>query len=124
MCYPLPGRGAKMLKEQFLAAFETCIRKHHRFRFSDWIVNHSLLMQSVHDSPIEPFPRASSIVEGEIQQPKRDLVDFVFVVVHSAIVLPLAMIAIISNVPRPTTHAWSNHWPAAPARMGCKDRHG
>jgi hypothetical protein len=68
--------------EQFLRAFESLRREDHRFHFADGIVNHALVVQAAEYVPVHAFPGAAVIVESQIEQRQRCVVDLVGIEGH------------------------------------------
>src|SRR5262249_28328545 len=50
-----------------------------RLRLADRVQDHAILVQAVHDLPVEAFPGPESVVEGQVEQRKHGIVDLGFV---------------------------------------------
>src|SRR5450432_1507174 len=68
--------------EQFLRPLLPLLRKDHRFHFPDGVVDHALFVQATEHTPIQTFPGAVVIVESQIEQRQRCLVDLVGIEGH------------------------------------------
>src|SRR5206468_1411299 len=75
---------AKMLAKEFLTALFSFLSQYHRFCFTHRIKDHSFFVETIHRIPIMSFPGAPMVVQGEKKKCEHHFVDFVFVVVHEA----------------------------------------
>ena len=76
-------RRAKMLTKEFFAPFFALLGEQDRFCLPNRIADHPL-MKSAQCIPVMAFPCATTTVEREEEKREYHLVDFVFVVVHTA----------------------------------------
>jgi hypothetical protein len=63
--------------EQFLRAFETLWREDHRSHFADGIVDHVLVVQAAEHAPVEAFPGPVAVMQRQIEQCQRCVIDLV-----------------------------------------------
>jgi hypothetical protein len=84
--YPPYERRAHLRLEhrlkQLLRSIQSFLREDHRFHLADGIVNHPLVLQTSKYSPIKSFPCPIAVVQGQIEQCQRGVVDFVGVEGH------------------------------------------
>src|SRR3974390_289147 len=69
--------------EQLLRALQSVQGEHHRLCLADRIIDHSLLVQSVHGVPVKSLPRSVLSMKPKIKQRQHRVIDSVLVDCHS-----------------------------------------
>src|SRR5258708_38439598 len=70
------------LLKQRLRPLQSLLREDHRFHLAHRIVNHALVVKTAEHSPIETFPGSITVVQRQIEQRQRRVVDLVGVEGH------------------------------------------
>src|ERR1022692_1713010 len=70
------------LLQQLLRPLQSFARENHRFHLADRIVDHVLVVQSAEHIPIESFPGPAAVMQCQIKQRQRRVVDLVCIEGH------------------------------------------
>jgi hypothetical protein len=77
-----------MASKELPTSFLTFFGKHNRLRLPNWVKDHPFLVQSPKGTPIMSLPCSSMVVvKRKKEQRENGVVDFVFVVIHTTILL-------------------------------------
>src|SRR6266446_2798221 len=80
------SRFCEMLDEQFARTLQALLCQYNRLGFSHRIIDHALLVQAIHRSPVVSLPGATAVMERQKEQREHHLVHFIFVIFHARIV--------------------------------------
>src|SRR5262245_41634525 len=75
----LVSRPHEVLSQKRLGQSLAVVSQHYGFRFGSGIVDPALLVEEIHQSPIEPLPDPSIVVTGQRQDGQGGFGDLVFV---------------------------------------------
>jgi hypothetical protein len=99
-----------MLDKQLARALQAFFCKRNGLGFPHRVADHSLLMQSIHRSPIVPLPSSAVVVQRQKEQRQHHVIDFIFIIFHALIVQPRVAAYKICHIIRLTSR-WSQRLP-------------